>query len=301
VVRAAPAVLVFSLFFQSLAQLAMARLAVLASCSVGAAAFAPTPSALRSTAPAQQGLADRRVGVGSISDAAFGSYSAASAAVCAAAALSASAAVKSRRAARVAREAQVVTYVDGKARFVVDGAAPQAAFSPESQLGAQAPLGFWDPLGFCDGITELEFKRLRSCEIKHGRLAMMATIGFITPFYSKLPGYLSPSASLKFADIDNGLGAISQVPSAGWAQILIFAALCEFGPNPSLEEWKTGAPGDYGYGFLGMFGPVMDPEKKKRSLSAEISNGRLAMMAITGMVVQNGITGSTDSAMWFGS
>jgi len=282
----------------------MARLAVLASCSVGAAAFAPTPSALRSTALAQQGLVDRQVDVGSRPGAAFGSC-AASAAVCTAAALSVSAAVKSRRAARVAREAKVVTYVDGKARFVVDGAAPQGgssgAFSPESQLGAQAPLGFWDPLGFCDGITELEFKRLRSCEIKHGRLAMMATIGFITPFYSKLPGYLSPSASLKFADIDNGLGAVSQVPSAGWAQILIFAALCEFGPNPKMEEWRTGAPGDYGKGFLGMFGPVMDPEKKKRSLSAEISNGRLAMMAITGMVVQNGITGTTDSAMWFGN
>mmetsp|Transcript_9506 Transcript_9506/g.23931 ORF Transcript_9506/g.23931 Transcript_9506/m.23931 type:complete len:283 (+) Transcript_9506:59-907(+) len=282
----------------------MARLAVFASCSMGATAFAPAPGALRSSALAPAGApvgAQLAAVPGAEGAAAFG-QNAAVAAVGVAAVASAAMAVKSR--SRVARNAQVVTYVDGKARFVTAGGAAAASagtFSPESQLGVLAPTGFWDPLGFCDGITEMEFKRLRSCEIKHGRLAMMATIGFITPFYSKLPGYLSPSASLKFADIDNGLGAVSQVPSAGWAQILIFAALCEFGPNPKMEEWRTGAPGDYGKGFLGMFGPVMDPEKKKRSLSAEISNGRLAMMAITGMVVQNGITGTTDSAMWFGS
>jgi len=271
---------------------------------MGAAAFAPAPIALRSSVSAHaDGSAGAQVAAAPGSQGAFASgQSAVVTAVGVAAVASVAVAVKSR--SRVARNAQVVTYVDGKARFVTEGgASAQSAgtFSPESQLGVLAPTGFWDPLGFCDGITEMEFKRLRSCEIKHGRLAMMATIGFIMPFYDRLPGYLSPSANLKFADLPNGLEAASQVPSAGWVQIFLFAALCEFGFKRGIEEWKTGEPGDYGYGFLGMFGPVMDPEKKKRSLSAEISNGRLAMMAITGMVVQNGITGSTDSAMWFGS
>ena len=31
----------------------------------------------------------------------------------------------------------------------------------------------------------------------------------------KFPGYLSPSAGLKFADVPNGLAAISKVPAAG--------------------------------------------------------------------------------------
>jgi len=283
----------------------MARLAVFASCAAGAAAFTPAAPALRSTATEVRAV--QQPGAGSAGAATFGQGAATVAAgLGAVAAVSAAATVaKSRRAARVACAAKVVTFVDGKARFVVDGAAPgggsSGPFSAKDQLGAQAPLGFWDPLGFCDGITELEFKRLRSAEIKHGRLAMMATIGFITPFYSKLPGYLSPSAGVKFADIPNGLEAINKIPSGGWVQIFLFAALCEFGLNPSMEEWKTGAPGDFGYGFLGMFGPVKDPEKKKRSLASELSNGRLAMAAITGMVIQNGITGGTDSAMWFGS
>ena len=31
----------------------------------------------------------------------------------------------------------------------------------------------------------------------------------------QIPGYLSPSAGLKFADVPNGLAAISKVPAAG--------------------------------------------------------------------------------------
>merc|ERR1719343_1110147 len=175
----------------------------------------------------------------------------------------------------LAREAGVVEYVGGQARFVVDEAAKAAAkeaamagvFRPETQLGVQAPMGYWDPAGFCDGVTELEFKRFRSCEIKHGRLAMLATIGYIQPFYGKLGGFLSPSAGLRFDDLPVGFAAASKVPSGGWVQILLLAALIEFGLG--IEEWKAGAAGDYGKGFLGMFGPVTDPEKKKRSLNSE--------------------------------
>merc|ERR1719456_778327 len=95
---------------------------------------------------------------------------------------------------------------------------PLRAF--ENELGVQAPLGFWDPVGFSKDGDITSFKRRRSVEIKHGRICMLASMGYITPeLTGKLPGYLSPSAGLKFADIPNGLGAISKVPSLGWAQI----------------------------------------------------------------------------------
>merc|ERR1712061_672782 len=56
---------------------------------------------------------------------------------------------------------------------------PLRAF--ESELGVQAPLGFWDPLGFTEDGDEMLFKRRRSVEIKHGRVSMLATMGYITP------------------------------------------------------------------------------------------------------------------------
>ena len=51
----------------------------------------------------------------------------------------------------------------------------------ENELGMQAPVGFWDPAGFtADGSVE-DFKRRRATEIKHGRISMLATMGYITP------------------------------------------------------------------------------------------------------------------------
>merc|ERR1719356_653844 len=94
---------------------------------------------------------------------------------------------------------------------------PLRAF--ESELGVQAPVGFFDPLDLCaDGNVE-EFKRRREVEIKHGRISMLATMGYITPeIIGKWPGYLDPSNDLKFADIPNGLAAVSKIPALGWVQ-----------------------------------------------------------------------------------
>ncbi|CAE7517689.1 FCPA, partial [Symbiodinium microadriaticum] len=51
----------------------------------------------------------------------------------------------------------------------------------ENELGVQAPFGFWDPIGFtADGDIDA-FKRRRATELKHGRIAMLATMGFMTP------------------------------------------------------------------------------------------------------------------------
>merc|ERR1712147_276632 len=157
----------------------------------------------------------------------------------------------------------------------------------ESELGVQEPVGFWDPLGFTADGDVASFKRRRSVEIKHGRICMLATMGYITPeITGKLPGYLSPSTGLKFEDIPNGLGAVSKVPAAGWLQIIAYFGFCEF--SGGFEDYKTGTPGDYGFKVL----TSDDPEEKTKKLSAEIANGRLAMVAIIGMFFQDGLTGS---------
>merc|ERR1712222_277994 len=162
---------------------------------------------------------------------------------------------------------------------------PLRAF--ENELGVQSPVGFWDPLGLAaDGNVE-RFQRRRETEIKHGRICMLATLGYMTPeITGKLPGYISPSEQLKFEDIPNGLGAISKVPLAGWIQIVLWAAYCEV----NAMRTRTSEPGNLG------FRPpllVKDTEEgRKRSLQAELANGRLAMFAIMGMFFQDGLTGS---------
>ena len=51
---------------------------------------------------------------------------------------------------------------------------------------------------------------------------------------------------------------------------------------------KAGRPGDFGFYVL----TSSDPEQKTNKLNAELANGRLAMMAIMGMLFQDGLTGS---------
>merc|ERR1712110_350804 len=173
---------------------------------------------------------------------------------------------------------------------------PLRAF--ENELGVQPPVGFWDPLGLASDGDEDVFKRRRTVEIKHGRVSMLAAMGYMTPeITGKWPGYLSPSAGLKFADIPNGLAAVSKVPAAGWFQILAYGGYCEIAGG--WDEYENGAPGDYGFKVI----TSDDPEVKTRKLNAELANGRLAMMAIIGMFFQDGLTGSAwgDWALYTGS
>merc|ERR1711988_1938167 len=164
-------------------------------------------------------------------------------------------------------------------------ASPLRAF--ENELGVQEPVGFWDPAGFASSGDVTAFKRRRTVELKHGRISMLATMGYITPeLTGKWPGYISNTAGLKFADIPSGLAAISKVPALGWAQIVAYCGFCEL--SAGSEDWKSGTPGDYGFKVL----TSSDPAEKEKKLAAEIANGRLAMVAIIGMFFQDGLTGS---------
>jgi hypothetical protein len=171
-----------------------------------------------------------------------------------------------------------------------------AAF--ENELGVQDPVGFWDPVGLASDGDVMKFRRRRSVEIKHGRLAMLATMGYITPeITGKLPGYLSPSAGIQFGDVPNGLAAISKVPALGWAQIVLWMGYVEV--SAGFEDYKTGTPGDYEWKVL----TSSDPIERQKKLNAEIANGRLAMVAIVGMFFQDGLTGSAwgDWGLYSGS
>merc|ERR1740129_2100002 len=174
---------------------------------------------------------------------------------------------------------------------------PLRAF--EGELGVQAPVGFWDPAGYSkDGDAEV-FRRRREAELKHGRVSMFACRGYIAPEYFRFPGDLSPSAGIKFEDVPNGLAAFSKVPALGWVQIFLFCGLVDFG---LYRQDPSRAPGDYeNGGILGVpnaSGPMSDTEGRKRKLNAELANGRLAMVAIMGMMFQNGFLGTTCPEMW---
>ncbi|CAE7397329.1 FCPB [Symbiodinium natans] len=88
-----------------------------------------------------------------------------------------------------------------------------------------------------------------------------------------------------------------QVPLEGWLQVLLVAGLIEtqlfkdqsFG---GFAYGKYGAePGNFGTGYWGR--KIQDPAERRLKLTTELNNGRLAMIAMAGMLIQNGLTGQS--------
>lgn len=189
------------------------------------------------------------------------------------------------RGLRIARKAGIVEYVGGKARFKVEGGTvPELV--PEDQPGATKPLGFFDPLGFTrNPLMTYEndpngFRHLREAEIKHGRVAMMGSVGnFVAHFY-KLPG---------FEDVPAGLKALGTQPGAlGFTAIITIAGLLEFARGTEPQD----QPGSYGDPFsLGNY--TLDWRNR------ELNNGRMAMFAVIGQIGAEMATG-LDPAQQFG-
>lgn len=141
------------------------------------------------------------------------------------------------------------------------------------------------PLGFIKngpyGSPEDNFRHYRSVEVKHGRIAMAATLGMLTQQTSRFDGFISPSQNLKFEDIPNGLGALKAVPLEGWVQIAVLIGLHEV----IIKQRPGKAPGDFGTGY---FGVAMDDQSAKqlRSLNAEIANGRLGGLCAVDCLIE---------------
>merc|ERR1711972_786094 len=72
----------------------------------------------------------------------------------------------------------------------------------EGDLGVLPPLGVFDPLGL---IETRDMRRYELMEIKHGRAAMLGFLHVIAIEAGiRVPGYLSISQDLKFADVPAG-------------------------------------------------------------------------------------------------
>lgn len=150
--------------------------------------------------------------------------------------------------------------------------------------GATAPLGFFDPLGFSNAdATRVRF--FREVEVKHGRVAMLASLGFVVAegFHPLFGGSVDVPSYLAF----------QQTPlQDNWKTVMAVAGVIELSSIsafyfPIAIEWKEGkrnvylrpwqirsehVPGDLG------FDPLSLKPKGAASLeemqAKELNNGR---------------------------
>jgi len=149
--------------------------------------------------------------------------------------------------------------------------------------GYVGDVGF-DPMGFSDLF---DIKWLREAELKHGRASMLACLGFVAQEFVTLPG-LTP--------VDDSNLAPTVVGASPMLQIVLFMGVLEFWTNKGNVTMETmfedpdRVPGSFGFDPLGLASNLEGDDWEIRQLQ-ELKNGRLAMLAIGGMIHHNWITG----------
>ena len=171
------------------------------------------------------------------------------------------------------------------------------AFSAETMPGALAPMGFFDPLGFAAKADIGTLKRYREAEVTHGRVAMLAVLGFLV-------GEAVEGSSFLFDAQISGpaISHFTQVPDGWDALIVTFIGAAEAQraqigwvdpadasydqPGKLRDEYY---PGDIGFDPLGL--KPEDPEELDLMITKELQNGRLAMLAAAGFLAQEAVDG----------
>lgn len=174
----------------------------------------------------------------------------------------------------------------------INGWVPDKSLPMYGLPGAIAPLGFFDPLGFSKDKELSGAKRLREAEIMHGRVSMMAVIGYLIAENTPTIAY-----GFEHPTIANNM--IPEVPGTVMFPFFLAINIAEaLRANKGWVEPGLGAlftlresyyPGDIGFDPLGL-----KPTGAKDFASMqekELSNGRLAMIAAAGFCVQEQING----------
>jgi len=202
--------------------------------------------------------------------------------------------------------------------------APVASMGPaaleELATKLNPAIGYFDPLGlgtadFWSQGNDATVGFLRHAEIKHGRVAMAAFVGYIVQSSGVHFGFdLDGAGNAAYAE---GLSPPEQwdaVTPQGKFQILVFIGFLEFWSElgSSLGDghyMKGGKPGAYPefpeknvipftpLGIPSLYDPAgfsknRSPEAKERGLLCEINNGRAAMIGIMSFLVEQKIPGA---------
>jgi len=185
-------------------------------------------------------------------------------------------------------------------------------------------VGFYDPLSLADaelfGSSEAAIGYLRHAEIKHGRVAMAAFVGYCVQANGIHFPWATTLSGMTYADI-----AAAGSPPAQWDAVPTNAKWQIFGLIAALELWSEcamdkhymsgGQPGAFpsfepirkeiGHPTLDLFDPFgfskkKTPEQKEKGLVIEINNGRLAMLGIMAFVSENKVPGAVPGLAGLG-
>jgi len=167
------------------------------------------------------------------------------------------------------------------------GRSSMVKMGAENMVGGSAPFGVFDPLGFASKADQATMDKYRTQELKHGRVAMAAVLGWFVQlnFHPLYDGKLSSSP----------LKAATEVPIQGWFQIFLAINVIEY-LCLKITELPGYTPGDY----LGSWEWTTDEKDERwdKYQTKELNNGRLAMVSIMGLIAQEALFGESGDMLF---
>jgi len=169
-------------------------------------------------------------------------------------------------------------------------------------MGPETANKLFDPLGLATMGGEKTLAFFRHAEIKHGRVAMAAMVGFLVHINGiHFSGYLSPTYGVTFESLSamGPFDAWNAVPLLGQLQIIWTIAGLEHASeclDPAGHYTKGGTPGNLK--FLKNFWDTpgftkkLTAEQLAEKRVSELKNGRLAMIGIASVCSAMAIPGS---------
>jgi len=145
-------------------------------------------------------------------------------------------------------------------------------------------VGF-DPLGLSNiDDVGIDLYWLREAEIKHCRVAMMAVVGILNvELFGPAPGCEAATAKCQMDAFWQIWNSHPQYIAAGLIMIMMIEAVSGIATTTGRESGER-EPGYFGLDPLGFM--KGDPAKAEKLKAQEIANGRLAMWAAMGLLVQ---------------
>jgi len=166
-------------------------------------------------------------------------------------------------------------------------------FLPRPKLldGSMAGDVGFDPFNL-GGADKQSLINMREAEIKHGRLAMLAAVGWpLAELWDRsIAGALGLQPALTSTGSSPSLlnGGLDKIEPDYWVIVASIAGLAELSNKEAKDEkGRQYIPGDCGFDPLNLF--PEDKEGKLAMQTKEIKHSRIAMMAILGYVVQEAL------------
>ena len=158
-------------------------------------------------------------------------------------------------------------------------------------VGSDIEYPEFDPWGFTKKSSPETMYWYRAAELKHCRVAMLAALGQIFAYYVRIGDPVFNQGDKPFAALQQ---VLNERPLAA-VQIIGFIFAAEaFG---QFQQVRPGAaPGDLGFDPLQL--RPSDEETWEKVQLRELKNGRLAMLAIAGMLYTEYITGNGVLEAW---